>query len=150
VKAELCPGVNVIGNVSALTLKPAPMAVTLVTVTLVPPEFVMEAGWLWVLPTATLPKLRLAGLKAKAPALPPVPESATLRLGTELFDVNMRLPETVPLADGVNVTLKVRLCPAAKVVGKLSPVVLKPAPLSVAAEILTVAPPVFVRVSVCV
>ena len=62
----------------------------------------------------------------------------------------MRLPETAPLADGVNVTLKVRLCPAVKVVGTFSPVVLKPAPLSAAAEILTVAPPVFVRVSACV
>jgi hypothetical protein len=104
VKAELCPGVNVVGNVSALTPKPAPMAVTLVTVTLVPPEFVMVAGWLWVLPTATLPKLRLAGLTAKVPGITPVPVTARLTFEFAAVEAIAIAPVTAPTEDGAKVT----------------------------------------------
>ena len=38
-----------------------PVAVTLVTVRLDPPELVMVAGLVWLFPTSTMPKLMLLG-----------------------------------------------------------------------------------------
>ncbi len=61
--------------------------------------------------------------------------------------VMARLPLTVPLDDGAKAVLNVTLCPALKVRGRLRPVMLKPAPVAVACEIVTLVPPELVRVS---
>lgn len=42
--AALCPGLSVIGNARPLIPKPAPVAVALLIVRLLPPEFVTVAG----------------------------------------------------------------------------------------------------------
>lgn len=50
---------------------------------------------------------------------------------------------------GVKTTLKVNACPGASVRGRVIPVVLKPLPLDVTAEMVTVAVPVLVSVTLC-
>lgn len=82
-----------------------------------------------MLPTVTLPKLRLAGLGDRDPATSPVPDSAMLRDGFEAFDVTVTLPLALPAADGVNVTVKLVLAPAAKVTGVVIPLNVKTVPL---------------------
>ena len=84
-----------------------------------------------MLPTVTLPKLRLAGLGESAPAESPVPDRATLRVGFDAFDVTMTVPLALPDAVGVNVTLKVVFAPAASVIGVETGLKLKPVPLIV-------------------
>ena len=63
----------------------------------------------WLLPTCTLPKLRLVALAVSDPGVTPVPDSGTFKVG---FDALLVI-ETLPLADppvvGVKVTLKVTL-----------------------------------------
>jgi len=57
-----CPLGNVIGNDGPVTVKPPPDAMACEIVTAIVPEFVIVKFCLLVEPTATLPKLRLAGL----------------------------------------------------------------------------------------
>jgi hypothetical protein len=65
----------------------------------------------------------------------------------EALLVNARFPATAPLDCGEKSRLKVVLCPAFKVTGKLRPVMLKPLPVTLACEIVTLDAPEFVRVS---
>jgi hypothetical protein len=51
---------------------------------------------------------------------------------------------------GENVALKLTLWPAPKVIGKLKPLAVKPEPVALAAEIMTLVPPELVRVSASV
>ena len=60
------------------------------------------------------------------------------------------LPLSVPPAVGENTTANVRCCPAESVTGVPAPLNANPAPLSVIPEIVTLALPVFVTVTVCV
>jgi hypothetical protein len=59
------------------------------------------------------------------------------------------VPAAFPLALGVNVAVKLTLCPACNVAGRLRPVMANTEPLAVACEIVTAAEPPFVRVMVC-
>jgi hypothetical protein len=93
-----------------------------VTVRSVPPVFFNVSVWVEVLPTSTLPKLKLVGLVVKAPAATPVPEIAIF---TELLsEVRAILPLALPALAGAKTTLMVALCPAAKVKGGVNPVML--------------------------
>ena len=83
-----------------------------------------------MLPTVTLPKLRLAGLGDSDPAARPVPDNPMLRVGFEAFDVTVTVPVALPAVEGVNVTLKVVLAPAANVTGVEIPLKLNPVPLT--------------------
>lgn len=58
------------------------------------------------------------------------------------------LPMTVPVAFGAKVTLKVVLWPAARVSGKVRPLMLKPVPVTVSHVIFKLELPVLVRVTV--
>ena len=103
-----------------------------------------------MLPVVTFPKLRLVGLAVTWPGGLPVPESGTFRAELEAFDVMARLPPTVLPDVGVKITLKLTLWPTLKVIGKLKPLAVKPEPVALAAEIVTLAPPELVRVSVII
>ena len=87
------------------------------------------------------------GLAVSIPCVTPVPESGMLKLGFEPFEVMLTLPLAAPLAVGENSTVNDVLWPAVKVKGKDRPLKLNPLPLAVAAEIVTEAPPVLVKVS---
>ena len=103
-----------------------------------------------LLPGATFPKLRLAGLVVSWPGVVPVPESATLRAEFEALEVMARLP-LAPLPEvGAKVTLRLALWPGFKVIGRFMPLALNPEPLAPAAEIVTLVPPELVRVSASV
>ena len=93
-------------------------------VTLEPPELVRVSESVWLLPTCTLPKLRLAAVAVSDPGVTPVPESGTANVGFEALLVMDRLPLADPPVVGVKVTLNVALWPAASVAGKVSPLIL--------------------------
>ncbi len=60
------------------------------------------------------------------------------------------LPVALPVAEGANCPLNVVFCPAASVSGTDKPVMLKPVPEVLAAEMVTLAVPELLNVKVCV
>jgi hypothetical protein len=78
-------------------------------VTLDPPELVSVSDKVWLLPTCTLPKLRLVAVAVSDPGASPDPESGIPRLGLDALLVTARLPLDDPADVGVKVTLKVAL-----------------------------------------
>ena len=77
----------------------------------------------------------------------PVPESPTVRVEFDALEVTIKLPLTLPLDFGENVTLKLMLCPALRVTGKLKLLAPNPEPVICAPEMVTLAVPELVRVS---
>jgi hypothetical protein len=138
------------GRLIPLKLNPAPLGVIWEIVSADPPEFVSFSERVVLLPVVTLPKLRLVGLVVSWPSVLPVPDSGTFRAELNAFDVIATLPLTVLPDVGAKVTLKLTLWPTLKVIGKLKPLALKPEPVVLAAEIVTLDPPELVRVSVIV
>ena len=101
---------------------------------------------LW-LPSVIFPKSLRVGL-AVTWGGPPVPESETVAGElVALLAIEMP-PVTWPVAVGANVALKVALWPTVKVIGKARPVTLKPAPVTVACETMTLPVPVLLSVTV--
>jgi hypothetical protein len=98
-------------------------------------------------PTTTLPKSKLAGETDSWPCAVPVPESAMLSGELSAVDTTERLPLLDPVAVGAKVIVNVTLCFGERVIGTLSPLTAKPAPLMSAAEMVTFDPPVLVKVS---
>jgi hypothetical protein len=80
------------------------------------------------------------------PGNDPVPFKGTESEGFEPVEVIPRLAVTAPPVDGAKETLKVTLCAAARVIGRVIPLKLKPVPLGVIWEIVSPEPPEFVRV----
>src|SRR2546425_5341213 len=60
-----------------------------------------------------------------------------------------RLPDTLPVAVGANCTLKVLDCPAPRVSGNVSPLMLKPAPVKLPCAMVKLALPELVKVRFC-
>jgi hypothetical protein len=129
-KLALCPAVSVIGVVIPLRMNPVPLIPTWEIVTLEPPVLVIVPERDCLLPTVTLPKLRLVGFDASAPAATPAPDNGTVRVGVGAFEVIVMLPVAFAADCGANVTLKLALCPAASVMGAVIPLIrVKPVPL---------------------
>jgi hypothetical protein len=97
--------------------------------------------------TCTLPKAKLLGFDPSAPEVKPVPVNGMSSVGFEAEEVIVTSPLTAVAVVGVNRTLKLALCPAARVTGALIPLTLNPAPLTPTCEIVILVPPVFVTVS---
>ena len=132
-----------------LALYPAPDALTLEMVTLEFPLLVSVTFRELLLPVFTLPKLRLVGLAARrCVATTPVP----LRLipSGELGALLTREIEPVELVAvaGVKTALKLARFPAAMVNGVVKPLRLKPVPVTLACEMVTLPLPPFVTVKV--
>src|SRR5947199_393130 len=79
------------------------------SVTVDPPELVSVSCSVCVLPTCTLPKLKLAGLGTSDPAVTPFPERGTLSVELEASLATDRLPLADPPDCGLNFTLKLAL-----------------------------------------
>lgn len=77
--------------------------------TLEPPVLVSVSDKASLLPTVTLPKLRLLGVEFKAPNASPVPTKGMFRVRFEAFEVMVTLPLAVAVVCGVNVAVKVVL-----------------------------------------
>jgi hypothetical protein len=103
-----------------------------------------------LVPVVTFPKLRLVGLAVSWRGVEPVPDSGTLREELDAFDVIARFPLTALPDVGAKMTLKLTFCPTLKVIGKLRPLTLNPAPVALAPEIVTLEPPELVSVSASV
>ena len=99
------------------------------------------------MPTVTLPKLKGVVPAISEPGVTAVPDKGTVRLVLEALLVIVSVPVGEPEACGVNTTLKDLLAPAASVKGTVSPLRLKPVPVTVACVIFTDDPPELVRVS---
>ncbi len=93
-----------------------------------------------------MPKARLVGFAVSVPGVTPVPESGMLRVGFDPLEVMVTLPLAAPAAVGAKSTENDVPCPAVRVMGRVSPLKLKPVPLAEAAEMVMVDPPVLVRV----
>ena len=83
----------------------------------------------WLLPTVTLPNARLVGFAVSVPGATPVPDNGMVKVGFEALEVTVTLPLALVADAGVNVTLKVALCPAVKVTGVVMPLSVNPVPL---------------------
>jgi len=98
-----------------------------------PPEFVRVSESVWEFPGCTLPKRRLEGFGLSVPVGKiPVPANATVRFGFDPSELRERFPLRLPLDGGVNLTVKVVLWPALRLIGRLRPVTPNPAPATVA------------------
>jgi hypothetical protein len=146
-KLALWPDVSVTGAVIPLRVNPLPLIPTFEIVTLDPPVFVTVSDKVCLAPTCTLPKLRLVGFDPKAPCATPVPDIGIVSVGFEALDVTVMFPLALPADNGVNEILKLALWPAASVTGAVIPLMLNPVPLIPMLEIVTLVPPVFVKVS---
>lgn len=62
-----------------------------------------------MLPTFTLPKLRLVGFEPSAPGATPVPDTLIVKLGLVSLEVIVTVPLALPLDFGANVTVNVVL-----------------------------------------
>jgi hypothetical protein len=130
-----------------LTLKPVPEAAAPVILRFDPPELVKVCVVVCELPTTTEPKAIDVGLAVTDPSAMAFPLSGIVRLGLEPSDVIVTDPFALPVEEGANFTLKLTLWPEFKVVGRVNPLMLNPAPAAVAAEIFRLEPPEFVSVS---
>lgn len=148
--AAVCPGGTVVPEPRPLDPKPVPVTSTLLTMAFAFPVLVTVTPSELLLPTNTLPKSKLPvlALNPGAEITPlPVAEIASGELGA-LLSSEME-PVTFPTELGANTTLKVVFCPGAMLIGTVSPEVLKPAPVTLALEIVTLAVPLFCSVIVC-
>jgi hypothetical protein len=98
-------------------------------VTLEPPLLVTVSDSDSLLPTVTLPKLRLVGFAPSVPGVTPVPDNGIVRVGLEALEVMVMLPLALAAEVGANETLKVVLWPAVRVSGVVIPLRVKPLPL---------------------
>jgi hypothetical protein len=120
----------------------------LVMFSVVPPLFVSVTAWaLLVLPSAWLGNVILGGDKFGVGCATPVPDSEMLIVGPQALVVIDMVPVTLPPTAGANSTLKVALSKGSRVRGNTSPLMLKPAPVTVAWETVTRRNPKFVRVT---
>jgi hypothetical protein len=146
VKVVLCPAFNIRGALIPLTVKSGPLTAAWEIVTLDPPELVNIADNDCVPPTVMVPKAKLVGFAPRVPAVTAVPDKGIARLGLEAFDVMVTLPVADPETVGANLTVKVVLWPAIKVKGAVTPLRVKPEPLTAIWETVTLEPPEFVTV----
>ena len=97
--------------------------------------------------TITLPKFKAGTLEVNRPWGIPAPARAILRVGFGAFETTAIAPLAVPTTFGAKRMLRVTLCPSFKLKGRLKPLKRKPAPVTVALEIVTVELPELVSVS---
>ena len=140
---------SVVPEATPLAVKPAPETTTLEIVMLAFPVFFRVTLRELLLPTLTLPKLKLVGFAVITyVAATPVPLSATAKGDPGALLVIDMLPLTLPAAVGAKAALNATLAPAATVCAE-SPVWLKPTPVTLTWEIVRLAVPVFFKVIAC-
>jgi hypothetical protein len=137
----------VTGSERPPTLKTELFELAAVTVTFAPVAVRLPDA-VPLVPTTTLPRPSVVGLTVSCPAAAvPVPDRGIVSVGLEAFEVIVTLPLALVAVCGVNVTVKLALCPAVRVTGAVIPVRLKPVPLTPTCEIVRLEPPVLVTVS---
>lgn len=146
VKFTFCPGWIVVPADKPLMVKPVPVALACETVTAADPVFDKLTEAVPLLPTTTPLKLTAVG-EAANPGCVPAPVNAIVRgefgalLETEI------LPLAFPTDVGENCAVKFILCPGWIVCPFGEPLIVNPAPVTLAWEIVTLADPVFERLT---
>ena len=79
----------------------------------------------------------------------PVPLNAIVAGEFVALLTTLILPAALPAVAGAKPTVRVKLCPAARVTAPVKPLTLNPAPLIAACEMVTLPVPLFVNVIVC-
>lgn len=82
-----------------------------------------------LLPTTTLPKLRLVGVAVSAPGATPVPVSGIVNVEFEASEVIVTVPVALPPVVGAKETVNVVFCDGFRVSGVVIPLSLNPVPL---------------------
>jgi hypothetical protein len=103
-------------------------------------------GRVLVVPTVTLLKFVLLGDSANCPEAAPVPDNDIVS-EFDAVDITEMLPDALPPVVGAKTAPKVKLCPGARVIGKLNPLTLKAAPAGRTWETVRLELPEFVKVS---
>ena len=98
------------------------------------------------MPICTLPKLTPAGFAARDPDAKPEPTSVTVAVGA--VPENATLPLLLPMAWGAKVAVNPAVCPGAKFNGRVSPLTVNVAPVTVACDTVNAVPPVLLRLPV--
>jgi len=148
VKFALCPAAKLTGAEIPLNAKPVPLIATFEIVTVEPPVFVIVSDNGSLLPTCTVPKLRLAGFALNAPTDAPTPASVMVKVGFGASEVIVTLPLAAPVDVGPNVTVNVALCDTFNATGVDMPLTLNPLPVAAICEMLTVDALLLVSVTV--
>src|SRR5206468_1493375 len=126
VKVALWPVVRVNGVVIPVRLNPRSEERRGGKVRMEPRVLVTVSARDLLLPTVTLPKLTLLGFAPRAPSASPVPANEMVRVGFDALEMTVTLPVALVADAGVNVTVKVALCPAVRVKGVVIPLRLNP------------------------
>lgn len=145
VTGALCPAARVKGNVIPLRRNSELLTDPELMVTL-DPLALIEPDWLEVLPTVTVPKFAEVGVMVNCPCAAPVPDKPIVRFGFEALERTEMLPLTLPVTVGENDAVKDTLWPGLSVAGSVNPLILNPAPVTLACDRLTLVPPEFVTV----
>ena len=72
-------------------------------------------------PTTTLLKVKLVGEGVRTAAAVPPPDKLMVRVGFEAVEVTVTAPVEMPEDVGANFTVNEVLCPAARVIGVVTP-----------------------------
>lgn len=94
----LCEGLKVSGVEMPLKVKPVPLTLNAEIVTLTPPVFVIVSDNAELLPTVTVPKLRLVGFAVSVPGVTPAPDNGIDNVAFEAFEVTISVPVAFPVA----------------------------------------------------
>ena len=147
--AALCPTFSIAGVATPVAVKPPPVTVSPVICTAACPEFVNVTGSVALLPSATPPKLKLAGLSVSCPTAvaEPVPVNAIAAGEVGSLLVIEILPVSFCAAVGEYVAVSVADWPAVIVFGVVTPDTPKVAPETVMTETVRSALPVLLKVT---
>src|SRR5579859_247365 len=149
-RLAVCPGAIVVPLASPVVVNSAPLIATLDTTTSVFPLLVSVATMELLFPSSTSPKLKSAKLETKSAVgavAVPVAKMVQGEPGASL--ISETDPVALPAVLGEKTILKLVPCPAATFAGTVSPEMLKPAPVTVALEIVASAAPVLSTVIIC-
>ncbi len=147
-KLVVSPAPRVSGMLSPVIVRLCPETVACEMVKLAVPRLISVIVCVLVVPTTALPKLTLAGV-TESRGCTPVPLRAVVlgELGASL--TSERLPDTLPVVVGANCTLRVLDCPGGRVIGKVSPLMVKPTPVALPCTMVKLAEPELVKVRFC-
>jgi hypothetical protein len=114
---------------------------------LVPPELVRVADSVFGIPICTVPKFMLDGAEVNDPVVTAVAVSGMASMPFDASLLTDNDPLAAPPEVGVKVTLKEALWPAPSVAGRPGPLIVKPAPETLACDTVTFAVPVLTMVA---
>jgi hypothetical protein len=142
-KVAVCPAAIVAPFRPLLRLASIPVRDTPEIVTFALPLFLRVTASLCVFPTVPLPKDRLAGdTDIVLVSFVPVPVILSVSSLAELL-LSVISPLSVPTPVGANLSVKLLVLPAVSVIGVVKPTIVKPAPRTLALEMVALRVPAF-------